>query len=73
MQRPVQDEADEVAEVLGVERAARRPAHVVADGHRDLLHFTAAPVTAEGRERQLEIAWNTFRSEVLRRTGTETR
>ena len=45
MQDSVQDEADEVAEVLGVEGGAGSSAHVVTDGQRDLPHLRVAVVT----------------------------
>lgn len=47
MQHPIENEADEVAEVLGVKRAARRPAHVVADGQWYFLHFRVASITVK--------------------------
>ena len=44
---PIQYEADDVTEVLGVQRATRGTAHVTADGHGDLAHFWVAVVTTK--------------------------
>ena len=41
----VQDEADDVAEVLRVQRATWGAPHVATDGHGDLPHFWVAVVT----------------------------
>lgn len=47
VQDSIQDEADEVAEILGVEGAAWCSAHVVADGQWDLPHLRVAVVTVD--------------------------
>lgn len=46
MKDSIQDEADEVAEVLGVESAAWCPAHVVANSQRNLSDLRVAVVAA---------------------------
>ena len=45
MHGSVQDEADDVAEVLRVQRATWGAPHVATDGHGDLPHFWVAVVT----------------------------
>lgn len=46
MKDSIQDEADEVTEVLGVESAARCPAHVVANSQRNFSDLRVAVVAA---------------------------
>lgn len=47
MQCPVQNEADEVTEVLGMKGAARRSAHVGANSQWNFLHFRVAAITVQ--------------------------
>lgn len=60
MQRPIQNEADEVAEVLWVKGAARRPAHVRADSQWYFLHFRVASIT-EKKYKDREPLWSVWK------------
>ena len=50
MHGSVQDEADDVAEVLRVQRATWGAPHVATDGHGDLPHLWVAVVTTCKKE-----------------------